>query len=153
MNALIQPTVKHTYTGNKYNQFLAIIIIIIDDRILACNFKSCKETYLLPHQQDFKKKPRGLMLSSPLKVWGEFFPKQAFHWGMFLEKFVWGKFKNCSLCVNGDVGSQFDLGTSLLKRFAWEDWGQEETSYGAFSQLYLWDLEDQKGWESGEVLK
>ena len=31
---------------------------------------------------------------------------------------------------------------SLVKRFAWWDFGLEETVYGALS--YLWDLEEQK---------
>ena len=59
---------------------------------------------------EFKKKLRGFMVSPPHKVWGEFFPKNAFHGGgTFLDKFMEGggrgESKVVHWCVDGDVGS------------------------------------------------
>ena len=43
---------------------------------------------------------------------------------------------------------------SMTKRFAWGDWEQEETVYGALLQLlHLWDSEEKRGGERAEVLK
>ena len=64
---------------------------------------------------------------------GTIFSKKSFHW----EGHFWTNLSETKLkvhwCVNGDVGSQFDLGLSLLKRFAWEDLGQEETMVSCHS--------------------
>ena len=61
----------------------------IADWILECNFKSCKEIYSLPHVIGMLR--RGcevFMVSSPHKVWAEFFPKNVFHGGTFLGKLM-----------------------------------------------------------------
>ena len=72
----------------------------IGNWILACNFKSCKETYSLSHTI---RKLRNWEVSwclppppPPPKVYGQFFPESAFHGEHFLDKFMWGKSKSCS---------------------------------------------------------
>ena len=80
---------------------------------------------LLGHQEESERSP---VVVAPYM--GRIFSKKAFHgWGRggtFWTNLCETTLKIVHWRVDRDVGSYSDLGTSLLKRFTWEDWGRKK---------------------------
>ena len=88
------------------------------------------------------------MLSFPLKVWEELFPKKAFHGGTHWLPIFMGKVAHW--WVDGDVGdvrSYLGQATILLKRFSWEA-GVRVKLFMVPCHTYIY-----KTWKSKEVAR